>query len=205
MNYTIFKPNPNSNGGLVNLKVAKTKSTKKNVEKWEKTLFAEFVPQKGWNSESKTGSFNPDGKRFVAISVGEAGEILHSIKTSIPFQSYHKSDNPVWIKFGAFQKDRKFGREEDKGYRVDKVNNFALGVSGNDLNISVPLSCGEAEVIKVFLRKFIEEALTLEASEQERIFKDNKKDSNSDSGDSNKREGVSEDVEEEDDDDSIPF
>lgn len=103
MKLTIFKPNPSNKGGFVSLKVATTKNNKKDV--WEKTLFAEFVPQKSWSESSKTGSFDANKRRTVALNVSEAGEMLNSMRFAVPFQNYHQSgDKSCWVKFLPYKK-----------------------------------------------------------------------------------------------------
>lgn len=200
MKLTIFKPSPKNNGGLVNFRVTQTKAKD---DSWKSALFAEFVPQKGWNAEKRTGSFDPEKKRFVLINVGEAGEILHTMKTGIPFQNYHDSgDKSCWVKFGAYETTRKFGRQGDKGYREDKITNYAIGVSEKGNSISVSLTPGEAENFRILLESYIKESMAIDAKEHDKKFKKAQELSNK----KEKEEEVEEndDVEEEEDD-SIPF
>lgn len=170
MKLTIFKPNPSGNGGLISLKVGMTKNDKKDL--WSKTLFVEFVPQKGWDSSKKTGSFDVDKKRIVAINTSEAGEMLYTMDTKAPFQNYHQSgDRSCWIKFAHFDKKRTNGREGDKGFWQGTVDNFAIGYSEKGANVNIPISSGEARELKLLLEAFIKESMALDAKEEERKFK----------------------------------
>jgi len=174
MEYTIFKPNPKNTGGLVKLRIANTKNKKDDT--WKKTLFAEFVPQKGWNESSKTGGFDSSKKRTIAINVGEAGEILHSIDKNVPFQNYHKSgNNSCWVKFAPFEKQRSFGKEGDKGFWQGEVTNFAIGYSENGKGVNIPLTPGEAFSLKLLLESYIKESMAIDAKESDKKFKERSK------------------------------
>lgn len=200
MLYTLFKPNPSSSGGLAKFKISKTKRD----DTWEVVLFVEFVPQKGWNAERKLGSFDPEKKRFIALNPTEAGEIIHSIETNIPFQSYHKSgDKGCWIKFGSFQKTRTFGRSGDKGFWQGKTNNFAIGISEPGTSISVPIEPGEARCLVQLLSSYIKESMAINAKEEERKFKETKK--NFDKPKSEKKEDDVDLPDDVDEDDDVPF
>lgn len=171
MQLTIFKPNPNSTGGLVKLRIAKLKNDKKDV--WERVLFAEFVPQKGWNDSNKSGSFDSTKKRTIAINITEAGEILHSMEKEVPFQNYHKSgDRSCWVKFAPFNKKRTFGQEGEKGFWEGQVANFALGYSEKGKGVSIPITPGEAFNLKMLLESYIKESMAIDAKEADKQFKE---------------------------------
>lgn len=200
MQYTVFKPNPKNTGGLVNLRVANTKNEKK--DSWEKTLFAEFVPQKSWNDQNKSGSFDSSKKRTIAINVSEAGEFLSCMEKNVPFQNYHKSgDRSCWVKFAPFDKKRTFGQEGERGYWEGQVTNFALGYSEKGKGVSIPLTPGEAFALKLLLESFIKESMAIDAKEADKKFKENKKES------PKQKEEKEEESEEEflDDDEDVPF
>lgn len=200
MQLTVFKPNPKNTGGLVNLRIATTKNQK--TESWEKTLFAEFVPQKGWSESTKSGNFDASKKRSIAINVSEAGEILYSMEKEVPFQNYHKSgDRSCWVKFAPFNKKRTFGQEDEKGFWEGQVANFALGYSEKGKGVSVPLTPGEAFNLKLLLESYIKESMAIDAKEAEKRYKDREKTSVK-----NKKEEVSEEEQEDGEDfDDVPF
>ena len=194
MNYTIFKPAKSGKGGILKFKTSLKKNDKKDV--WEELLFAELVPQKTWNG-SANSTYDPANKKVVKLSVTEAGEILHTLKTNIPFQTYHKNgEGGVWIKFAYYVTKRTFGREGDKGYQVNELDNYALGIGG----ATVSISSGEAEALKVYLEKYIVSAVSLAGKEEDKKFK--KKAQNKSEP---KPEAPKEESETEEDEDSIPF
>ena len=202
MQYTVFKPNHKNTGGLLNLKVAMVKNNKKDA--WEKTLFAEFVPQRGWNEKTRSGNFDPSKKRIVAINVGEAGEFLHCMQENIPFQNYHQSgDRSCWIKFAPYLSNRVFGKEGDKGFWKGTVNNFAIGYSEKGQGVTVSLTPGEAYNVKLLLESYIKESMAIDAKEAEKKFKASQKSNvkNNTVVESNQ----SDDEEDEFFDDDIPF
>ncbi len=202
MQYTVFKPNPKNTGGLLNLRIANTKNNKK--EAWEKTLFAEFIPQKGWNEEKKTGSFDVSKKRTIAINIGEAGEILHSMEKSVPFQNYHQSgDRSCWVKFAPFDRSRSFGKEGDKGFWQGNVTNFALGYSEKGQGVNIPLTPGEAYNVKLLLESYIKESMAIDAKEADKKFKKKEGSNQKES----KAKPIEEDFENEDEleDSDVPF
>ena len=176
MTYTVFKPNPKGSGGLVNLRIATTKNKK--TDSWEKVLFAEFLPQKSWNDATKSGSFDPTKKRTIAINIGEAGEMLYSVKKNVPFQNYHKSgDRSCWVKFIPYPRKREVGKEGDKTHWTGDVDNYAFGYSEKGGGVNIPLSSGEAEVFCLLLESYIKESMALDAKEQDKKFKNKGKDS----------------------------
>jgi len=204
MNYTVFKPNPKNTGGLVNLRIATTKNKK--TDSWEKVLFAEFLPQKSWNDTTKSGSFDSTKKRAIAINIGEAGEMIYSVKKNIPFQNYHKSgDRSCWVKFIPYLRFREVGKEGDKSHWTGQVDNYAFGYSEKGGGVNIPLTSGEAEVFCLLLESYIKESMALDAKEQDRKFKKGK-----DSPKDEEVEPVQEEEEDfnepqEDDSDDLPF
>jgi hypothetical protein len=205
MQYTVFKPNPKNTGGLVNLRIATTKNNKKDV--WEKVLFAEFLPQKGWNDATKSGSFDASKKRSIAINVGEAGEMLYSVKRNVPFQNYHKSgDRSCWVKFIPYSRKREVGKEGDKTHWVGEVDNYAFGYSEKGVSVNIPLTSGEAEVFCLMLESYIKESMALDAKESDKKFKSKGKDSPKDEEpETEQEEEDSNDNVEDDDSSDIPF
>lgn len=193
MNLTIFKPAKSGKGGILKFKTSIKKNERKDV--WEELLFAELVPQKTWNGPANS-TYDPSNKKVVKISVTEAGEMLHTLKTNLPFQTYHKNgDDGVWIKFAHYETTREFGREGDKGYRKDKVDNYAFGITG----VTVSISSGEAEALKVFLEKYIVAAVSLAGKEEDKKFKKKAQQTQK------TEEPKEQEVETSEDDDDVPF
>ncbi len=185
MRHTIYKPNPKVTGGLATFSIGETKNKK---DEWEKTLFIEFVPQKGWNAEKHKGSFDHENKKFVAISVAEAGEFIHSIRTGIPYANFHKSAKGTSVvKVGSYTQERKVGQEGQKGYWKGEIRNVAVGVSFNSKSINIPLAPGEQEVILILLDAYIKQSIAQDASNEKKRRKTRentapKKDENKSSG-----------------------
>jgi len=166
MRYTVYKPNPKVTGSLATFAIGDTKNKK---EEWEKTLFIEFIPQKSWNAEKHSGQFDYENKKIVAINIGEAGEIIHSLKSGTPFQNFHKSAKGTSVvKVGFWDKDRSVGQEGQKGFWRGKIRAAAIGVSYNGQSVNVPLEPGEQEVIVHLLEGYIKQAITQDSSNEKK-------------------------------------
>lgn len=201
MQYTVYKPNPKKSGALANFRVSKTKNEKRGM--WEERVFIEFLPQKSWNEEKSTGSFDPEKRRTVMINPTEGGEFVNTLLNGQRYETYHKSgDTGTYIKIGPFQGKRKF--KDKNGEEVtEAITRFGLAISGKGFNISLPIDPGEAQCLRVFFENYVKGALGLEGSEQEKKFK-SKKDNSSDDSSSEVEDDEDPDVEDEEDDD-IPF
>jgi len=175
MRYTVYKPNPRNTGSLATFSIGETKNKK---DEWEKTLFIEFIPQKNWNAEKHTGQFDYEKKKFVAINVGEAGEMIHSLKSGVPFQNFHKSAKGTSvIKVGFWDKERSVGQEGQKGYWKGTIRAAAVGVSYSGNNVTVPLEPGEQEVVVRVLEAYIKQALAQDSANEKKrrkAFESNK-------------------------------
>ena len=174
MNYTIFSPNKKNSGGLASFRVSKQKNKK---DMWEERLFVEVVPQKEWaGSPQKTG-YNPANKKCIMISPSEAGDILHTLDTKIPFESYHKNgETGTWIKAGSFAGSRKF-RGRDGQEETHTIARFAFSVScpNPKFYVGVALNPAEAYCLRVFLENYIKGAMGLEGAELAKKFKQDQK------------------------------
>lgn len=178
MNYTVFKPSGTNKGARISFNTSKVKNNK---DRWQERLFVELVPQKGFNQEKQVAVFDYANKKSVMINPTEAGEMLHTILTGIPFQTYHKNgDSGVWIKFAPWTKKRQFGQEGSKGHRVDTVSDIAFGLTGKDIFISASLSCGECQCLKVLLESYIKQAMAIDASELAKEIKKRNEQKNQD-------------------------
>lgn len=166
MRYTVYKPNTKVTGALATFSIGETKNKK---EEWEKTLFIEFIPQKSWNAEKHSGSFDYEKKKFVAINLAEAGEFIHSIRSGFPYTNFHKSAKGTSVvKIASYNQERKVGQEGQKGFWKGEVRNVAVGVSFNGVNINVPLSPGEQEVVVALLDSYIKQSIAQEASNEKK-------------------------------------
>lgn len=166
MRYTVYKPNAKVTGGLATFSIGETKNKK---EEWEKTLFIEFISQKSWNAEKHSGTFDYENKKFVAISISEAGEFIYSIRSGTPYQNFHKSAKGTSVvKVGSYTQSRSVGQEGQKGFWKGDVRNVAVGVSFSGKSISVPLAPGEQEVVCLLLESYIKQAVAQDASNEKK-------------------------------------
>ena len=111
------------------------------------------------------------------ISPSEAGDILHTLDTKIPFESYHKNgETGTWIKAGSFAGTRKF-RGRDGQEEIHTIDRFAFSVScpNPKFYVGVALNPAEAYCIKVFLQNYIKGAMGLEGAELAKKFKQDQK------------------------------
>lgn len=178
MNYTVFKPKGANKGARVSFNTSKLKNSK---GEWQERLFVEFVPQKGFNSEKNVAVFDYSNKKSVMVNPSEAGEMIHTISTGIPFQTYHKNgESGVWIKFAPWQKKREFGQKGKTGHRIDEVSEFSIGISGSYVFIAISLSCGEVQCLRVLLESYIKQAMAIDASELAKKMKKNNEQKNQD-------------------------
>lgn len=173
---------------------------------WEERLFVEVVPQKEWaGSPQKTG-YNAANKKCIMISPSEAGDILHTLDTKIPFESYHKNgESGTWIKAGSFAGSRKF-RGRDGQEEIHAITRFAFSIScpNPKFYVGVALNPAEAYCLKIFLENYIKGAMGLEGAELSKKFKQDQKKKDEPSPSEEKKPKPEPEVEEESDDD-IPF
>ena len=165
MKYTIYKPNKNVNGCAGSFQISQV------GPKLTSNLFVSMIQQSGWDDQKKTGSFkgsrDDESKNInFKLNVSEAGEILSSMKTRIPFVAFHTfSDDSTIIKFTPWDQKRKvLGKDGEEWHTVPS---WGLTVTRNKTNVfKLPLTAGESEVLAKLLDQFIEDALLEAAQEQ---------------------------------------
>lgn len=158
MKYPIYKPNKNVSGCAGSFNISQVGKDMKT------TLFVEMIQQASWDDKKKIGSFkanqdDPTKKINFKLSVAEAGEILSSLKTRIPFIAFHKfDDNTTIIKLTPWDKARKVKTAD--GEEVYKTPAWGFSVTRNSSEqFKLPLEAGEAEVLAVMLEQFITDSL----------------------------------------------
>lgn len=167
MLYTIYKPNAKNAGGLASFRVQKKKDEKKG---WESLLFVELLPQKSWNNEKRTGSFDKDRKKHIMLNISEAGEFINTFRTKTPFSAFHKNGNTsTSISLTTYNSKRKVN-----GEFVEQTN-FGLMVRSGDNTIKVPISPGEAESLIVLLQHYMKESMSLSFKNEQDRFKQSQK------------------------------
>ena len=124
MKFTLYKPNSKNTGAAFSFDLAKDK-------KGNAVMYVSMIQQHSWNDKTKSGSFkenakNPEKSGTIKLSANEAGEVLSSFKTRIPFVAFHRrNDDTTIIKFTPWDKKRKImGKDGDTWHETP-----AFGVS----------------------------------------------------------------------------
>lgn len=158
MKYPIYKPNKNVSGCAGSFNIGQIGQDMKSA------LFVEMIQQASWDDKKKIGSFkanqdDPTKKINFKLSVAEAGEILSSFKTRVPFIAFHKfDDNTTVIRLTPWDKPRKV--KTANGEETHKTPAWGFSVTRNsNEQFKLPLEAGEAEVLTVLLKQFIEDSL----------------------------------------------
>tara|TARA_R100000479_G_C6344392_1_gene186609 strand:- start:341 stop:907 length:567 start_codon:yes stop_codon:yes gene_type:complete len=158
MNFTLYKPNSKNTGSAFSFTIAKDKKN-------NPVLFVSMIQQHSWNEKYKTGSFkqnakDPQKSAVIKLSATEAGEILSSFKTRIPFIAFHKRENDsTIIKFNPWDKKRKI--VDNKGESFVDTPAFGLTVSKkSSLSFKLPIEAGETEVLAELFREYIKQSFS---------------------------------------------
>ncbi len=158
MKYPVYKPNKNVNGCAATFAVVQTgKDLKTN-------FFISMIQQSGWDDKKKTGSFagsREDASKNInfKLSVAEAGEILSSFKTRVPFVAFHKfNDDTTVIRLTPWDKNRQVKEQGGEKTYVTPAWGFAVTKNSSE-TFRLPLEAGEAEVLAILLKQFIEDSL----------------------------------------------
>lgn len=192
MRYALYKPNSKSTGCAGSFAV--TQGGPKNLT----NLYVSLVQQTGWNSEKKIGSFKGGKSINIKFSHNEAGEILSSIKTRIPFVAFHTfNDDQTTIRFSPWDKKQKV--KTRNGEVTYDTPAWGLSVTKNGSETyRLSVDAGEAEVIAILLKDFIENHL----AESHAEYENNK----SQARNENTRANTSqENQQSSDEDDDVPF
>lgn len=164
MIYTIYKPNKNNNGGLATFRVKKQKNEK---DGWTSTLFIELLKQNSWNSETHTGTFDKESRKFIALNVSEAGEFLNTFKNNQAFSAFHKSaKGSTSFSLVPYQWNRKIGDKQEN------IMCYGLSASSNNVQYKIPITPGEAQALSLLLEHFIKEHAALQLKQEEALRKE---------------------------------
>ena len=156
MKFTLYKPNSKNTGAAFSFDLTKDK-------KGAAVLYVSMVQQHSWNDQTKSGSFKENAKNSeksgtIKLSPTEAGEVLSSFKTRIPFLAFHRSgEDTTIIKFAPWDKKRKIKEKDgDKWYDTPA---FGLSVTKNSSHtFKLPLEAGETEALSELLKEYIIES-----------------------------------------------
>jgi|14BtaG_2_1085337.scaffolds.fasta_scaffold00471_11 hypothetical protein len=160
MKYRIYKPNPKNTGCAATVDIAQI------GDHSASNLFISMIQQKGWDNAKRTGSFSGGKDINFKLSVAEAGEMVSSIKSRIPFVAFHKfNDDSTIIRFVPWDQNRTV--KEKNGDVNYKTPAWSLNVKRNGSDaFRLPISSGESQVLNVILKKFIADSL-IHTSEQD--------------------------------------
>ena len=153
MKLAIYKPNAKNTGSAFSFDLAVGR-------KDMPVLFVNMVQQYSWNDQYKNGSFkenakNPEKSAVIMLTPHEAGEIISSLKSRIPFTAFHKKeDSSVIINFTPWDKDRRIkGKDGEKVYSSPA---FGFTVTKNSSQkFSLSLEAGEAEMLGILMKEYI--------------------------------------------------
>ena len=156
MKFTIYKPNSKNTGWAFSFDLTKDR-------KGGAVLYVSMIQQHSWNDQTKSGSFKENAKNSeksgtIKLSPTEAGEVLSSFKTRIPFLAFHRSgEDTTIIKFTPWDKKKKIKEMDgDKWYETPA---FGISVTRNSSQTyKLPLEAGETEVLSELLKKYILES-----------------------------------------------
>jgi|TARA_Y100000004_G_scaffold13674_1_gene14599 hypothetical protein len=159
MKFTLYKPNSKNTGSAFSFDLAKDK-------KGNAVMYVSMIQQHSWNDKTKSGSFkenakNPEKSGTIKLSANEAGEVLSSFKTRIPFVAFHRrNDDTTIIKFTPWDKKRKImGKDGDTWHETPA---FGVSVTRNSsMTFKLPLEAGETEVLSELLKKYILESFVV--------------------------------------------
>jgi len=157
LNYALFKPNKKNTGHMAQF------NTNVNEYNGQQKLscFFRLTKQAGWNDQNNTGSFkdnmkNPDKYLSILITPEEAGEIVRTInRLQDSAQGYHqnqKGTSQFWFSYN----EKEYDGKTKKYFTLIMVKN---GDSENKYWVNLAL--GEAEILRLFLEKYITESLVM--------------------------------------------
>ncbi len=153
MKFTLYKPNSKNAGSAFSFDIAKDK-------KGNAVMYVSMIQQHSWNDQTKSGSFkenakNPEKSGTIKLTANEAGEILSSLKTRIPFVAFHRRDKDTTIiKFTPWDKKRKIMNKDGEEWLETPA--FGFTVTRNSSQIfKLPLEAGETEVLGELMKKYI--------------------------------------------------
>ena len=138
-----YKPNPKVTGSACSFWASTS----------EKAVFGSFIKQDGWNTKSRTGSFNknkdnPKAKAIVKFSVTEAASLIDAISRNGTFSAYHDSKNQITkINFKPYMKE---GKQAGFSYGVNKDSKED---STNKSSFIIGLTFGEATALRIYLER----------------------------------------------------
>lgn len=150
MQLPFHKPNSKNTGFLFGFKTN------------QGSLFLEAIRQVSWNDQTKNGSFkanakskDPQKKIVIKMNAIEAGGLLKTLNSQIPFSTVHRSEQgQTAISVYKMKRNVKIGQNE---YEVDNVS---FNVSKDGSKMGILLNVNEIEAFKIFLVEYIKEVIS---------------------------------------------
>tara|TARA_R100001015_G_C4607856_1_gene162996 strand:- start:624 stop:1217 length:594 start_codon:yes stop_codon:yes gene_type:complete len=165
MNVAIYKPNSKNTGYAFSFRV----STQGKLP----VFYVNAIQQHSWDDKKKTGSFikNKDADdKNVSFKLNdfELGEILSSMTSRVPWNSYHSfNDNTTMIRFAPWDKPRKI-KGKDGAEQTFKSPAFGLSVTRNgNQNYRIAIEPGETEVLKALIKKYFQVVFDVKQQQDE--------------------------------------
>jgi len=162
MKFTLYKPNSKNTGSAFSFDLAKDK-------KGNAVMYVSMIQQHSWNDQTKSASFkenakNPEKSGTIKLSPTEAGEVLSSFKTRIPFVAFHRrGEDTTIIRFTPWDKKRKVMEKEGEKWHTTPA--FGLTVTRNSSQtFKLPLEAGETEALSELLKKYILDSFVINDS-----------------------------------------
>ena len=168
MKFTLYKPNSKNTGAAFSFDLAKDK-------KDNAVLYVSMIQQHSWNDQTKNGSFkenakNPEKSGTIKLSPTEAGEVLSSFKTRIPFVAFHRrGEDTTIIRFTPWDKKRKIKEKEGDSWYDTPA--FGVSVTRNSSQtFKLPLEAGETEALSQLLKEYIKESFAVQPYETKSTY-----------------------------------
>ena len=165
MNVAIYKPNSKNTGCAFSFRI----STQGKMP----VFYVNAIQQHSWDDKKKTGSFiknkDVDDKNVsFKLNEFELGEIISSLGSRIPWNSYHSyNDNTTTIRFAPWDKPRKI-KGKDGADQTFKSPAFGLAVTRNgNQNYRIALEPGETEVLKKLIERYFQVVFDVKAQQEE--------------------------------------
>lgn len=171
MSYTLFKPNKNNKGALLNINFSAKADTE--TEKGDKSFYFKLVGQTSWDASKNVGSFKDGPYIITKMAPHEVAGIIYAIRNNIALNEamnteyvYHDGeDSATIISFSPYFKKTKVEDEngDEKWVDTDRQVGFALRItkkskSNTDEKVTLGLGFNFAE--SELLIKYLDDGLT---------------------------------------------
>lgn len=182
MSLSFYKPNSKNSGCGFSFQIGIDNKSK------EPALYVKSIKQHSWDSEKRQGYFSknsgdPDKTITVKFNEFECGEIIHASRNRTEYSTFHSfGEDKTVIKFSPWDKKAKKSQKNSNGEWEDKwitVPAYSLSFTrnGNQL-FGIGLEPGETEVVKQYLKFFLNELISERFKKQKEGFQKKEETSN---------------------------